>query len=128
MADTVLRQRDLNAFVDFCRNLPADACGLLVTPYVDDEKPLWVEVDEGGMVQRFGSQSSGLVTSGMYFLQPQAMEIAEEMLASGTQKMRGFLAGLGDRKIPIKTFVVSKTIDVDHPSDLEKAAAFLHSD
>jgi hypothetical protein len=56
------------------------------------------------------------------------MEIAKELTQKGIQKMRNFLAELTSQGIPIKTFVVSKTIDVDHPSDLDKAAAFMQGD
>jgi NDP-sugar pyrophosphorylase family protein len=128
MADTVLRPQDLRNFVDFCRNLPAGECAVLTTTFVDDEKPLWVHVKPDGEAARFSSEPGSQVTSGMYFLQPQAMEIAKELTDKGVHKMRNFLAELTTRGMPIKTFVVSKTIDVDHPSDLDKAAAFMQGD
>jgi NDP-sugar pyrophosphorylase family protein len=128
MADTVLRPQDLLAFVDFCQNLPAGECAVLTTTFVDDEKPLWVHVKPNGEAAKFSSEPALQVTSGMYFLQPQAMEIAKELTGKGVHKMRNFLAELTTRGMPIKTFVVSKTIDVDHPSDLDKAAAFIQGD
>lgn len=128
MADTVLRPEDLRRFVEFCRALPPHECAVLTTTFVDDEKPLWVHLKPNGEAEKFSSEPGSQVTSGMYFLQPQAMEIAKELTDGGVHKMRNFLAELTTRGIPIKTFVVSKTIDVDHPSDLDKAAAFMQGD
>jgi len=125
MADTVMLPGDFERFLQFCAELGPSDCAVLLTSFVDDEKPLWAYVTPDGTVKGFGSEPAQLVTSGMYFLQPQAMEIALELVDSGTHKMRNFLAKLAERQMTIKSFVVSKTIDVDHPSDLEKAAAFL---
>jgi NDP-sugar pyrophosphorylase family protein len=128
MADTVMLPDDFTRFLAFCGALPEGANAVLVTPHVDDEKPLWVDVDAAGLVTRFGSEKGAYVTSGMYFLSPAAMKIALEEVAAGTHKMRNFLSKMAERKLPINSFVVAKTIDVDHPSDLQKAAEFLQAD
>jgi NDP-sugar pyrophosphorylase family protein len=128
MADTVILPEDFTAFVRFCGSLGPAESAVLVTSFVDDEKPLWVDVDEGGRVTRFGSEKGRFVTSGMYFLSPAAMELALAEVSRGTHKMRNFLAKLVDSGEAVKLFAVSKTIDVDHPSDLEKAAQFLQAD
>jgi choline kinase len=125
MADTVMREQDFQCFLEFCAGLAPRECAVLVTDFVDDEKPLWVQVDGQGLVTSFGSEPGPYVTSGMYFLQPEAMKTALSLVQQGTQKMRNFLSHLAERKIPIKTFVVAKTIDVDHPSDLAKAEELL---
>jgi len=127
MADTVLLPKDLRYFIEECYQLPPNYCAILATPHVDDESPLWVKIDQNSHAISFGKEPTSLVTSGMYFLSPQAMEIAEKMLSQGTVKMRNFLGALAQESIPIKTIVVTKTIDVDHPSDLLKAADFLSS-
>lgn len=125
MVDTILRDSDLAGFWKFCAHLPAGESALLVTPFVEDEKPLWVQVDDEGYVKKFGAEGAHLVTSGMYFLSPAAMALAPQCTGQGMQKMRNFLAALVEQRLPIKTFVVEKTIDVDHPSDLESAEHFL---
>jgi NDP-sugar pyrophosphorylase family protein len=127
MADTVMLPDDFTRFLAFCAALPEHANAVLVTPHVDDEKPLWVDVDGAGLVTRFGAEKGAFVTSGMYFLSPSAMKIAFEEVAAGTHKMRNFLSKMAERKLPINSFVVAKTIDVDHPSDLQKAAEFLQA-
>lgn len=139
MADTILKNQDLRNFVNFCQKLPPESCSVLTTTYVDDEKPLWVHKTSEGLVTDFASsptpekatptfRPAQEITSGLYWLSPKAMEIAEEVLAEGTDKMRNFLKRLAAGGTPIKTFVVAKTIDVDHPLDLKKAADFLQNE
>lgn len=124
MADTVLFPADLENFLRTAANLAPTECAVLATTFVDDEKPLWVQVDERGYSVSFGGNEGSCVTSGMYALNPQAMEIALENIRAGQAKMRNFLASLTTRGMPVKTVVVAKTIDVDHPSDLDKAEEF----
>lgn len=128
MADTVILPDDFARFVSFCAGLPAGENAVLVTGFVDDEKPLWVDVDGQGRVTRFGAEKGAFVTSGMYFLSPNAMFLALEEVSRGTHKMRNFLSKLAGSGAPVHAFAVTKTIDVDHPSDLEKAAQFLASE
>lgn len=125
MADTVMLPDDFERFLSFCNRLGTNENAVLLTEFVDDEKPLWAHLDAQGQVVRFNAVPAGHVTSGMYFLQPEAMKLALKLVDDGAEKMRNFLAKLAEEGSPIKSFVVRKTIDVDHPSDLEKAALFL---
>jgi len=127
MADTVMLPEDFARFLSFCAELAPGENAVLLTEFVDDEKPLWAELDEAGNVRGFGSNPTGHITSGMYFLQPEAMKLALREVGAGVHKMRNFLAKLAAEGFPIKSFVVRKTIDVDHPSDLAQALLFLQS-
>lgn len=127
MADTILRPQDFQAFIQFCRDLTLGESAILATPYVRDEKPLVVETNKDGIVTRFGSElrEDSLVTSGMYCLSAQALHAVEPCLASGMHKMRNFLSHLVEKNQKIRVFVVEKTIDVDHPEDLQDALRFI---
>ena len=126
MADTVLKEADFKAFFRFCQNLGPGECAILATRYVDDEKPLYVDINPDTQYARsFGSQPTPFVTSGMYCLSRSALELLPQQLDRGMGKMRNFLAFLTNQRIPIKTFVVEKTVDVDHPQDLQLASEFL---
>ncbi len=126
MADTVLKDTDFKAFFRFCRSLEREECAILATRYIDDEKPLYVDIEAGTQRARsFGSHPTPFVTSGMYCLSREALELLPEQLSGGMAKMRNFLAFLTNERIPIKTFVVEKTVDVDHPEDLKLANEFL---
>ncbi|RZA07937.1 MAG: hypothetical protein EOP11_06345 [Proteobacteria bacterium] len=124
MADTVLFPADLKLFIETAAVMPAGECAILATTFVEDEKPLWVTLDERGYTKKFGGEAGDCITSGMYALSPQAMNIAMENIAAGKSKMRNFLADLAERQVAVKSVVVAKTIDVDHPSDLDMAEAF----
>jgi NDP-sugar pyrophosphorylase family protein len=126
MADTVLTARDFQAFFQFCEGLKEGECAILATPHIDDEKPLYVTVDEQTQnAVVFGAEPTPFVTSGMYCLSKTALNLLPEQIAAGMGKMRNYLAFLATEKIPIKTFVVEKTVDVDHPHDLKHAREFL---
>ncbi len=125
MADTIMLPDDFRQFLRFCASLGPKENAVLLSTFVDDEKPLWAHLDESGDVRSFGSSPAQHVTSGMYFLQPEAMLLALKLVKEGAEKMRNFLSQLAAQGFPVKSFVVQKTIDVDHPSDLEKASLFL---
>ena len=127
MVDTIIKKSDLTHFVEFCSKLRPGENAVVTTKFIDDEKPLWVHSDPNGNITAFNDQPSPLVTSGIYYLTPEARTLAQNLIWGGTHKMRNFLGNLVSHGICVKSFVVEKTIDVDHPSDLEKAEEFLRN-
>ncbi|MGH7368860.1 MAG: NTP transferase domain-containing protein, partial [Candidatus Rokuibacteriota bacterium] len=57
---------DFARFAAAAARRPDDATVLAVTPFVSDEKPLWVTLGAGGRVEALGKADSGLVTAGVY--------------------------------------------------------------
>jgi len=127
MADTILHQKDLTAFVAFCRNLEPEENAILTTPYIRDEKPLVVKLDSQNIVSSFGeaAKENSLVTSGIYCFSPLALSLVNPSINQGMHKMRNFLAHLVEKNQKIRGFVVEKTIDIDHPEDIDDALRFL---
>src|SRR3989475_4931000 len=70
--DAWCRPADSTQFVDAARRRPADASVLAVTPFVADEKPVWVSVDGAGRITDLGGPSGTQVTAGMYVLSERA--------------------------------------------------------
>ena len=69
--DTICDPRALVALAARGRALSPDASVLGVTATVDDEKPLWAEVDAANRIRSLGdAQRARHVTAGVYFLQP----------------------------------------------------------
>src|SRR5206468_3324108 len=67
--DAMMPVAAFRSFVADASRLPADAIGLGVTSHVDDEAPLWAELDpQGGRVVRLGGAPSTHVTAGLYVL------------------------------------------------------------
>ncbi|PYO86918.1 MAG: hypothetical protein DMD66_12200 [Gemmatimonadetes bacterium] len=131
MVDTVMPAADwrrLYRGVTQCLDEGAAAV-LAVTPFVDDELPLYVTRDAQGFATGIldtppPSGASLLVTGGVYGLSPVARRLASVAVAS-LHRMRAFLRLLVELKVPVATVEVPRIIDLDHKSDLEAAERWL---
>lgn len=128
MVDTVMRPEDWRAvYRDTAARLDAGADAvLIVTPYVDDESPVYVR-RQGGTVRAVSDAPvvPPCVTGGVYGLGARARRAAAEALERGVQKMRGWLAALVADGRDVAAVEVPRIIDIDRPSDLETANAWL---
>jgi len=106
------------------------ADGLLaVNTFVDDEKPLWVELAGDGRVTALGAAAgdSGLVTAGFYVFTPAIfaeIDAARQARCSALRQFLGHLLGRGYRLYGER---VGKTVDVDRPQDIDTAEAYVRS-
>jgi NDP-sugar pyrophosphorylase family protein len=103
---------------------------LAVTPFVDDEAPLYVRRDPTGRVTKLGNtplEARSVVSGGVYALSPAAREAAADARHLGIERMRGFLTWLCDTGRPMGAVEVACIVDVDHESDLRRANAWLAS-
>ncbi|HEY3934723.1 MAG TPA: NTP transferase domain-containing protein [Gemmatimonadales bacterium] len=99
----------------------ADAI-VAVTPFIEDESPLWVDVTSGSMVRRFGQAGERrLVTGGVYWLSPRARAIAAASVAAGVQRIRGFLGALIDQGALVQAVEIPRIVDVDTDADIRSA-------
>ncbi len=123
-ADALIPPSDVRRFLDECRSSKCDA-GLALTKHVDDEKPLWADVDEVGLISALGenARTRRFVTSGLYCMTPAACE--KLPAADAHSKLRDFLGSLVASGARVAGPVLSKTLDVDRPEDLKAAEAFL---
>jgi hypothetical protein len=129
MVDTVMRPadwRNLAAGLQRCL-ADGDALALAVTPYVDDEAPLWVQRDATGRVLRIGREpvTPPCVTGGVYALSPAARIWAEEALGAGLSRMRAYLQRVVERGERVGTVEVDRILDLDRRQDLEAARRWL---
>jgi molybdopterin-guanine dinucleotide biosynthesis protein A len=131
MVDTVMRPDDWRrAFAEVQSHLAAGtALVLIVTPFVDDENPLHVLRDPRGFVTRVGGEPgpTPCVTGGVYGLGPPIRDAAEECLASGVHRMRGFLQRVVALGQPVATVEIPRIIDLDRKRDLELADGWVQS-
>jgi NDP-sugar pyrophosphorylase family protein len=102
---------------------------LAVTPFVDDELPLYVTRDAAGLASGIfdtppASRGPLLVTGGVYGLSPQARRLAAVAVAS-LHRMRAFLRLLVELRVPVATVEVPRIIDLDHKRDLDAAERWL---
>jgi hypothetical protein len=132
MVDTVMRRSDWRAvYAEASDALAAGADAVLaVTPYVDDERPVWVARTTTGFVGRLSARpvSPPCVTGGVYAFTPPARAAARTSLNDGLSRMRDFLADLLDHGARVATTEVARIVDVDRESDLVVAEALVLAD
>lgn len=131
MVDTVMPAADwLRAAAESRERLAegADAV-VVVTPFVDDERPLYVTRDASGRVTGITDAPvpEPLVTGGVYAFGPRARAVAAEALSAGQERMRAFLKTLVREGYHVRAVEVAKVVDLDHRRDLDAANAWQES-
>ena len=124
--DTIFRECEFADYIKAFKEGNVDGM-MAVTDYVDDEKPLYVEVDEGMAITGFFDTPSDCryISGGVYCLQPSALKTLRRCMEEGRSRMRNFQRGLITDGLRLKAFRFSKILDVDHASDIPKAELFL---
>lgn len=119
--DTVFREDDFRCYLregDFA-----------VTPWVDDEKPLWVGTDPEGFISAFRDEGpSPYVSGGIYRITPPMMPVLEACIQRGEARMRNFQRALLQGGFRLKAFPMERILDIDHRDDIPKAESFLSHD
>src|SRR3989454_1050857 len=92
----------------------------------DLESPVYVS-RQGDAVRAVGGAPTEprCVTGGVYGFSAGARGAAAEALGRGVQRMRGFLKALVDEGRRVAAVEVARIIDIDRPSDLQTANAWL---
>jgi len=129
MVDTVMPQADWRRlYRGVTERLTAGSLAVLaVTPFVDDELPLYVTRNAEGLATGiFDTPPPGplLVTGGVYGLSPEARRLATVAVAS-LHRMRAFRRLLVQLRVSVSTVEVPRIIDLDHKRDLEAAERWL---
>jgi len=125
--DTIFRESDFSEYIRaFISNDDVDGM-MAVTDYIDDEKPLYVDVDDSMNITGFLDKSDDCkyISGGIYGLTPKAIDTLEACLASGQSRMRNFQRQLVADGLLLKAYPFSKILDVDHAEDIRKAEEFL---
>lgn len=118
--DAFMTRPDFVSFVRAAERLPEDVTVVAVTPFVADERPLWVTTRKDGRVARIGGVSGDSVTAGLYLLSERARSLTPP---ENLPRLRDFLAWLCASGEPIAAVSIAKVVDVDRPEDLEMARA-----
>ena len=116
--DAFCPQKDFVRFVERAAALPSDATVLAVTRFVDDEKPLWVNVAGDGRVSAVGGSKGDAVTAGIYVFPEKVRSLG---IPRELGRLRDFLAWLARSGAPIQAVEIEKVVDVDRAEDLAVA-------
>lgn len=124
--DTIFREEEFAQYIrDFAQS-GADGV-MAVTDFVDDEKPLYVGVDEQMNITAFNDANQGdlYISGGIYALSPKALDTLNRCMSEGQSRMRNFQRGLIQDGLHLRAYPFSKILDIDHAEDIQKAETFL---
>ena len=129
--DTIFREED---FAQYIAAFEADKRhdGMwAVTPFIEDEKPLYVDVDRHMNIKAFCDkpfEGARYVSGGVYAMSDKAFPVLNDCIERGVSRMRNFQRALIDAGMSLKAFGIDKIIDVDHASDIAVAQDFINGD
>jgi NDP-sugar pyrophosphorylase family protein len=125
--DTVFHEEEFSSYIQAFQREASDGL-MAVTGYIDDEKPLYVNVDTDWMIHSFTDEAtadSPYVSGGIYCLKQPALETLGNAIAQKRLRMRNYQRQLIAEGLKLKAYPFTKIIDVDHAADIEKAELFL---
>lgn len=128
--DPVFSEKEFTHYIQAFQAADADAW-MAVTRYVEDEKPLHVDVDEETWrIRQFldDMEEAVYVSGGIYCLDPVCLHTLERCMREGRLRMRDFQRGLIEDGLCVKAFPFSKIVDVDHARDIVQAELWLQEE
>ena len=128
--DTIFREEDFKGYIEAFEADNEHDGMWAVTPFVDDEKPLWVEVDDQMGITAFrdkGWDGARYVSGGVYAMTDKAFSVLDDCINQGISRMRNFQRALVDNGYRLQAYSIDKIVDVDHAEDIATAEAFLNS-
>ena len=129
--DTIFREDD---FAKYIAAFEADDTSdgmMAVTPFIEDEKPLYVDVDDTMTIRAFRDaayESARYISGGVYALNDKAIAVLDDCMSRGVARMRNFQRALIDAGLKLKAYPIEKIVDVDHAGDIEVAESFLRGE
>ena len=126
--DTIFREPDFARYIAaFEANTEHDGM-MAVTPFIDDEKPLYVETDDQMNIVAFRDAAwdgAKYVSGGIYALNEKSFGVVKECIDNGVSRMRNFQRALVSSGLKLKAYSIDKIIDVDHAEDIATAQKFI---
>ena len=124
--DTIFDESEFHDYVLSFQDKIAQGTDALmgVTDYIDDEKPLYVGVDNVMRINGYydtPQADSHFISAGIYGLTAPSLNILEACIEKGESRMRNFQRALVAAGLRIEAFPLTKVFDVDHIEDIRKA-------
>lgn len=129
--DTIFHESDFRRYAEAFEADDSDDGMMALTTFIDDEKPLYVDVDSDMKITAFcDSPFLGVkfISGGIYGLDGKALEVLDRCISSGVSRMRNFQRALVESGLTLRAFDFGKIIDVDHQDDIAKAEQFIKQD
>ena len=125
--DTIFKEHEFTDYITAFETSVNDGM-MAVTDYIDDEKPLYVETDCKLDITAFADSptaESKYISGGIYGLDDRALDILDQCMTAGIERMRNFQRSLVAGGLKLKAYPFSKIIDIDHAEDIAKAEEFI---
>ena len=94
---------------------------LAVTRWRGDQKPLFAELTNDGLIARLGGAETSIVTGGIYMLHSKIFALADTARSLKLDALRRFLGLILERGVRLGAVEIGGAIDVDEASDLDAA-------
>ena len=129
--DTIFRSDDFGRYIEAFEQSDADGY-MAVTPFIDDEKPLYVNTEAEMRVTAFldtpPATGARYVSCGIYGLTaPAALDVLRRCIEQGQSRMRNYQRALVAAGLDIRAHSIGKIMDVDHAGDIIKAREFINN-
>lgn len=127
--DSIFNEDEFKMFLNDSKNENNFDGILAVTDFIDDEKPLCVEVNDDMKIISFYDEAANhkYATGGIYFFNSDIFPVMEKIINNNVMRLRNFLKQLLIKNYQLKAYPFSKIIDIDHLKDLAAAEEFLNS-
>lgn len=126
--DTIFREEEFRKYSEaFAQSEDADGY-MAVTSFIDDEKPLYIDVDDKMRITAFCDQpfpGVKYISGGVYGLNDKAFGVLKECIDNGVSRMRNFQRALVAAGLNLRAWPFDKIIDVDHQHDIATAEEFI---
>lgn len=124
--DTIFDESEFHDYVLSFQDKIAQGTDALmgVTDYIDDEKPLYVGVDNVMRINGYydtPQADSHFISAGIYGLTDPSLDILEACIEKGESRMRNFQRALVAANLRIEAYPLTKVFDIDHIEDIRKA-------
>ncbi|MBI1806836.1 MAG: NTP transferase domain-containing protein [Ignavibacteria bacterium] len=146
--DSVFSEEEFSKFLEYAHHRGSVDGILAVTNFVDDENPLYVQVDKRMRIAGFGSSFESIpeeqqdslpkgipsgrddtrvrwVTGGLYVLSPRIFKEIDAVLKQKIERLRNFFGHLLKNGYTLEGYPFSKIVDVDHVHDVQTAEELL---
>ncbi|MDE7024575.1 MAG: NTP transferase domain-containing protein [Paramuribaculum sp.] len=126
--DTIFREPEFRRYIEAFEADDSMDGYMAVTSFIDDEKPLYIDVDSDMRITAFRDQPwNGVkyISGGIYGLTAPALEVLERCMEQGVSRMRNYQRALVESGLALRAYTFDKIIDVDHAGDIATAEQFI---
>lgn len=127
--DTIFKEDEFKRYVEAFESCDAEIDGMMpMTSFIDDEKPLYIDVDDKMNIIGFRDErwdNAKYISGGIYGLTEPAISVLQNCMNQGVSRMRNYQRALVTEGLKLKGYAFDKIVDVDHAGDIATAEKFI---